>query len=116
MEWLQDADHGFHVLKSSGRTDAEVLEEVGEKTAVWASRLAESPSCRAAESPSSRNRHNAFASRICCGDRHSGSNNRGDATRIATARARDVATFNRLRLYRNSMPRGASACDDVVTE
>jgi hypothetical protein len=37
--WLQGADHSFHVLKSSGRTDADVLEEVGEKTAVWASRL-----------------------------------------------------------------------------
>jgi predicted alpha/beta-hydrolase family hydrolase len=41
--WIPGADHSFHVLKSSGRTDADVLEEVGEKTAAWASRLAESP-------------------------------------------------------------------------
>jgi hypothetical protein len=57
-----------------------------------------------------------LASRIWLGARHSGSNNRGDATRIATARARDVATFNRLRLYRNSMPRGASSGRDVAIE
>jgi len=29
MHWLEGADHGFHVLKSSGRTDAEVLAEIG---------------------------------------------------------------------------------------
>ena len=29
MVWLTGADHSFHVLKSSGRTDADVLEEVG---------------------------------------------------------------------------------------
>ena len=39
MQWLPGADHSFHVLKSSGRTDADVLEEVGEKTAAWASAL-----------------------------------------------------------------------------
>jgi hypothetical protein len=30
--------------------------------------------------------------------------------------AREVATFNRLRLYRNSIPRGASAWLDVAIE
>jgi uncharacterized protein len=35
MHWLQDADHSFHVLKSSGRTDADVLTEVGNATAAW---------------------------------------------------------------------------------
>ena len=35
MHWLEGADHSFHVLKSSGRTDAEVLEEVAETTAMW---------------------------------------------------------------------------------
>ena len=35
MHWLQGADHSFHVLKSSGRTDAEVLGEVGATTSTW---------------------------------------------------------------------------------
>jgi uncharacterized protein len=30
MHWLEGADHSFHVLKSSGRTDAGVLDEVGD--------------------------------------------------------------------------------------
>ena len=36
MHWLEAADHSFHVLKSSGRTDAQVLEEVGAVTKAWA--------------------------------------------------------------------------------
>jgi len=35
MHWLDGADHSFHVLKRSGRTDADVLTEVGEVTAEW---------------------------------------------------------------------------------
>jgi len=35
MHWLEGADHSFHVLKSSGRTDAQVLEEVGDATQKW---------------------------------------------------------------------------------
>jgi hypothetical protein len=35
MHWLEGADHSFHVLKSSGRTDGDVLAEVGEATAKW---------------------------------------------------------------------------------
>jgi uncharacterized protein len=35
MHWLEGADHSFHVLKSSGRTDAQVLEEVGELSEGW---------------------------------------------------------------------------------
>jgi hypothetical protein len=35
MHWLEGADHSFHVLKSSGRTDADVLTEVGETTQRW---------------------------------------------------------------------------------
>jgi predicted alpha/beta-hydrolase family hydrolase len=35
MHWLEGADHGFHVLKSSGRTDAEVLAEVGKASGAW---------------------------------------------------------------------------------
>jgi hypothetical protein len=35
MHWLEGADHGFHVLKSSGRTDPEVLAEVGDAYLAW---------------------------------------------------------------------------------
>jgi uncharacterized protein len=35
MHWLDGADHSFHVLKSSGRNDAAVLEEVGAATDAW---------------------------------------------------------------------------------
>jgi uncharacterized protein len=33
---IETADHSFHVLKSSGRTDAEVLHELAETTVSWA--------------------------------------------------------------------------------
>jgi uncharacterized protein len=39
MHWLEGADHSFHVLKSSGRTDAEVLDEVGEVSGEWLERV-----------------------------------------------------------------------------
>ena len=35
MHWLDGADHSFHVLKSSGRTDADVLTEVGAVSERW---------------------------------------------------------------------------------
>ena len=35
MHWLEGADHSWHVLKSSGRTDAEVLEEAGREAEKW---------------------------------------------------------------------------------
>lgn len=35
MHWLEGADHSFHVLKSSGRTDADVLREVAAATDAW---------------------------------------------------------------------------------
>jgi hypothetical protein len=35
MHWLEGADHSFQVLKSSGRSDADVLNEVGEAVAKW---------------------------------------------------------------------------------
>ena len=35
MHWLEGVDHSFHVLKSSGRSDADVLAEVGTATAKW---------------------------------------------------------------------------------
>jgi predicted alpha/beta-hydrolase family hydrolase len=37
LHWLEGADHSWHVLKSSGRTDADVLEEAGRVTADWLS-------------------------------------------------------------------------------
>lgn len=35
MHWLEDADHGFHVRRSSGKTDAGILDEVGEASVAW---------------------------------------------------------------------------------
>jgi predicted alpha/beta-hydrolase family hydrolase len=40
MHWLEGADHSFRLGKSSGRTDAEVLDEVGDVSQRWLSRLA----------------------------------------------------------------------------
>jgi hypothetical protein len=39
MHWVEGADHSFHVLKSSGRTDAQVLEEIGDVSERWRTRL-----------------------------------------------------------------------------
>jgi predicted alpha/beta-hydrolase family hydrolase len=39
MHWLEGADHGFHVLKSSGRTDADVLDEIGGAAQRWVAGL-----------------------------------------------------------------------------
>ena len=36
---VEGADHAFAVLKRSGRTDAEVLDELAGTTAEWARRL-----------------------------------------------------------------------------
>ncbi len=38
MRWVQGADHSFHVLKSSGRTDSEVSSEIGNATSEWIER------------------------------------------------------------------------------
>ena len=35
MHWLEGADHSFHVLKSSGRTDAQVFDEIAGATSSW---------------------------------------------------------------------------------
>ena len=40
MHWVEGADHSFHVLKSSGRTDAQVLEEIGSTAENWLHRIA----------------------------------------------------------------------------
>lgn len=39
MHWLEAADHSFHVLKRSGRTDLEVLDEVAGVTSAWLKNL-----------------------------------------------------------------------------
>jgi predicted alpha/beta-hydrolase family hydrolase len=39
MHWLEGADHSFHVLKSSGRTDGDVLNEIAEACGAWESLL-----------------------------------------------------------------------------
>jgi predicted alpha/beta-hydrolase family hydrolase len=35
MHWLEGADHSFHVLKSSGKTDDDVMQEVGTTAGRW---------------------------------------------------------------------------------
>jgi uncharacterized protein len=35
MQWEESADHSFHVLKSSGRTDAEVMRSIGVGATAW---------------------------------------------------------------------------------
>ena len=39
MVWLEGADHSFHVLKSSGRTDAQVMTEIANAVEAWVSTL-----------------------------------------------------------------------------
>jgi uncharacterized protein len=39
MHWLEGADHSFRVLKRSGRTDVDVLAEIGRVSRDWISRL-----------------------------------------------------------------------------
>ena len=39
MHWLEGADHSFHVLKASGRTDAEVMADIAATANRWAQRL-----------------------------------------------------------------------------
>ena len=39
MHWVEGADHSFHVLKSSGRTDGEVLEGIADGCAAWVDRI-----------------------------------------------------------------------------
>ncbi|HEV2474323.1 MAG TPA: alpha/beta family hydrolase [Chthonomonadales bacterium] len=39
MHWLEGADHGYHVLKRSGRTVPDVFNEISSTTAAWISRF-----------------------------------------------------------------------------
>ena len=36
---IEGADHSFHVLKSSGKSDGEILRELARTTAEWAATL-----------------------------------------------------------------------------
>jgi len=36
---IESADHSFHVLKSSGKADAEILRELAQTTRTWADKL-----------------------------------------------------------------------------
>jgi predicted alpha/beta-hydrolase family hydrolase len=39
MHWIEGADHSFHVLKSSGRRDDDVMQEIGSVAAEWVGAL-----------------------------------------------------------------------------
>jgi hypothetical protein len=39
MLWIDGADHSFHVLKSSGKTDAQVMNEIADAAQAWISHL-----------------------------------------------------------------------------
>jgi predicted alpha/beta-hydrolase family hydrolase len=39
MHWVEGADHSFHVLKSSGKTDEQVLDGIGDAVDNWVGRL-----------------------------------------------------------------------------
>jgi predicted alpha/beta-hydrolase family hydrolase len=39
MHWLEGADHGFHVTRASGRSDGDVLNEIGEVSEHWRASL-----------------------------------------------------------------------------
>ncbi len=41
MHWIEGADHSFHVLKSSGRDDAQVMTEVADVAESWVAHLAD---------------------------------------------------------------------------
>jgi predicted alpha/beta-hydrolase family hydrolase len=44
MHWEDGADHSFHVLKSSGRTDADVMREIATTAMTWIRDLPTTPS------------------------------------------------------------------------
>ena len=51
MHWLEGADHSFHVLKRSGRTDADVLAETANECEAWRAGLVSYSISIAAVSP-----------------------------------------------------------------
>ena len=43
MHWIEGADHSFHVLKSTGRTDAQVMTEIADVATEWLGHLPRHP-------------------------------------------------------------------------
>ena len=43
VELMEGADHSFHVLKRSGRTDADVLAELADTIVAWISARLDTP-------------------------------------------------------------------------
>jgi predicted alpha/beta-hydrolase family hydrolase len=39
MVWIEGADHSFHVPKSSGKTDAQVMNEIADAAETWVATL-----------------------------------------------------------------------------
>jgi uncharacterized protein len=39
MHWVEGADHSFHVLKSSGRTDGDVMADIGKTSGDWITKV-----------------------------------------------------------------------------
>lgn len=39
MRWIEGADHGFHVLKSSGRSDDDAMQEIARLSSEWVGEL-----------------------------------------------------------------------------
>jgi predicted alpha/beta-hydrolase family hydrolase len=39
MHWVEGADHSFHVLKSSGKTDGQVMNEIADDASVWLGKI-----------------------------------------------------------------------------
>jgi len=39
MRWIETADHSFHVLKASGKTDSQVLDEMADISEAWITNL-----------------------------------------------------------------------------
>jgi len=46
MQWVEGADHSFHVLKSSGTTDAAVMDRIATTSAEWLARLPKASATR----------------------------------------------------------------------
>ncbi len=49
LKVMATADHSFHVLKSSGKTDAEILRELAQEVRAWAETVSRSASARSSD-------------------------------------------------------------------
>jgi len=101
---------------SAEKADVALLEFGTDPIEDWLRRGGIAPSPPPHVLHNSTYRQKALASIICLGVRHSGWSTRGLATTMQIALAREVATFSRFALYKNSMPRGASRWLELVTE